>query len=159
VKIGVLSDSHNDEGFIKKALQAFKERGITTLIHCGDLTSAGVVKLFTGFEVYLVEGNMDSRKGEIKRAVEGVEGPKFYGVKWEGELGGRKIAVCHGDSSSLLNELLWTGNYDYIFHGHTHRPRDEHEGKARVINPGSYDTKTVCIVDLAADEVEFITLE
>jgi hypothetical protein len=159
MEIGVLSDSHNHEDFVKKALQAFKERGITTLIHCGDLTSAEIVKLFVGFEAYIVEGNMDSRRDAIKRAVGETEGPRFYGVKWETELAGKKIAVCHGDDSSLLNELLWTGEYDYLFHGHTHRVRDERVGKTRVVNPGSYDTKSVCIVDLADDEVEFVQLD
>jgi hypothetical protein len=158
MKIGVLSDSHSNADFVKRALDAFQERGIRTVLHCGDLTSPEIVRLFEGFETYFVRGNMDRRPGEIERAVEATEGPRFYGRKWERTLSDKRIAVCHGDDSSLLNELLWSGEYDYVFHGHTHRPRDERIGKTRVINPGAHDTNTICIIDLARNEVEFIEL-
>jgi putative phosphoesterase len=158
MRIGVLSDSHNDADFVKRALDAFRERGIRTAVHCGDLTSPEIVRLFEGFETHFVRGNMDARPGDIDQAIATTAGPRSYGRKWEGTLAGKRIAVCHGDDSSLLNELLWSGGYDYVFHGHTHRPRDERIGKTRVVNPGAHDTNTVCIVDLARDEVEFIEL-
>jgi len=159
MKIGVLSDSHNREDFIKKALRAFEDREVALIVHCGDLTSPDMVRLFEGFEVFFVEGNMDSQREAIAKAVAETEGPKFYGPKWEAELEGKRLAACHGDNSSLLNELLWAGNYDYVFHGHTHRLRDERVGKVRVINPGAYDTKTVCVLDLGTDRLEVIELE
>ncbi len=159
MRIGVLSDSHNNTDFVKKALDVFRGRGIRTVIHCGDLTSPEMVKLFAGFETYFVQGNMDTRPGDIQQAVEATEGPRFYGPSWETELAGQKIAVCHGDDSSLLNEFLWSGEYDYVFHGHTHRPRDERIGRTCMINPGAHDTNTVCAVDLARDDVEFVELE
>lgn len=159
MKLGLLSDSHNDEQFIKKALEVFRERRVALIVHCGDLTSPQMVRLFEGFEVYFVEGNMDSHREAIAKAVEETEGPKSYGRKWEAELEGKKLAACHGDDLSLLNELLWSGEYDYVFHGHIHRLRDERVGKTRVINPGAYDTKTICILDLGADQLEVIELE
>jgi len=158
MRIGVLSDSHNHGEFVEKALRAFRERGISLVLHCGDLTSSEMIPLFEGVELYLARGNMDLDPGAIRQAVEETPGPVFYGRSWEGELGGKKIALCHGDDSSLLNELLWRQDRDYVFHGHTHRPRDERVGKTRVINPGAHNTGTVCVVDLAADIVEFLEL-
>ena len=60
-----------------------------------------------------------------------------------------------------LDKLIRSRRYKYVFHGHTHRQRDEKIGKTRVINPGAlggarYEPRTVCIVDLDKDDVRFI---
>lgn len=157
MRIGVMSDSHNRREFIGRALRAFRERGISVVLHCGDLTSSEMVPLFEGFELYLAQGNMDVHPDAIRRAVEETCG-RFYGRSWEGELAGKRIALCHGDDGSLLKEYLWRQDLDYVLHGHTHHPRDERVGKTRVINPGAHNTGTVCIVDLAQDAVEFLEL-
>lgn len=158
MRIGLMSDSHNHQKFIEKALRAFRERGISIVFHCGDLTSPEVIPLFEGVELYLARGNMDVFPDAIRQAVEATPGPRFYGRSWEGEFEGKRIALCHGDDSSLLHELLWRQEFNYVFHGHTHHPRDERIGKTRVINPGAHNTGTVCVVDLAADAVEFVEL-
>ncbi len=160
MRIGVMSDSHDRREFVEKALRAFRERGISVIVHCGDLTSPEMLPLFEGFRLYLAQGNMDLYPEAIRQAAEEIAGPAFvfYGPSWEGELGGKRIALCHGDDSSLLKELLWRQEFDYVFHGHTHRPRDERIGKTRVINPGAHNTGTVCVVDPAADAVEFVEL-
>ena len=52
---------------------------------------------------------------------------------------------------------------EYIFHGHTHRRRDEVVHGTRIINPGalggmSREHYSFCIVDLGLEDVEFIRL-
>lgn len=156
--IGVMSDSHNRREFIERALRAFRERGISAVFHCGDLTSPEMIPLFEGFELYLAQGNLDVHPDAIRQAIEEIPGPRFYGRSWEGELADKRIALCHGDDSALLKEYLWRHDLHYVFHGHTHHPRDERIGNARVINPGAHNTRTVCVVDLAEDVVEFLEL-
>ena len=158
MRVGVMSDSHNDRTFIERALRAFQERGAHIVFHCGDLVSAKMISLFEGFELYLAQGNMDVRPDEIRKAIEALKDSAFYGRKWEGALAGRRIALCHGDNPSLLRELLWQQEFDYVFHGHTHHLRDERIGRTRVVNPGAYNTQTVCVVDLTSDTVEFTEL-
>ncbi len=155
-----MSDSHDRKEFIEKALRAFRERGISVVFHCGDLTSPEMIPLFEGWELYLAQGNMDVHPDAIRRALEEIPGPRFgfYGRSWEGEQAGKRIALCHGDDPSRLKEYLWRQDLDYVFHGHTHHPRDERVGKTRVINPGAHNTGTVCVVDLAEDTVEFLEL-
>jgi predicted phosphodiesterase len=53
-------------------------------------------------------------------------------------------------------------DFDYILHGHTHQPDDYHLGTMRIINPGALHRvriKTVALLDLATDELEFIPID
>ena len=55
--IGILADTHNHVANTQQALELFRERGITQLIHCGDVTSAEVMLLFARWQVTFVLGN------------------------------------------------------------------------------------------------------
>ena len=88
---------------------------------------------------------------------------EIAGDVYEGELGGVKVAATHGHLTAKLNKLIRSRRYRYVFHGHTHRQRDELIGKTRIINPGAlggarYEPRSVCIVDFEKDEVRFITV-
>lgn len=39
MQIGLLSDTHNSHDNTRAALDVFRARGVTRLIHCGDVTS------------------------------------------------------------------------------------------------------------------------
>jgi hypothetical protein len=83
----------------------------------------------------------------------------FSGMTFEGEVGGVKIAVTHGNQHLKLRELINSGKYAYIFTGHTHRRSNEKIGSTRVINPGalgglSVEERSVYILDLDTGEGE-----
>lgn len=59
MKIGLISDTHNDIELVQKAIALFKERNISMIIHAGDLTSARIVSLFKGFQGRFVMGDCD----------------------------------------------------------------------------------------------------
>ena len=59
MKIGILSDTHNNNSNTLAALNVFRQRAITQLIHCGDVTRSEMLDLFAGFQLTLVEGNGD----------------------------------------------------------------------------------------------------
>ncbi len=59
MKIGVLSDTHDDVVNFELALAAYRAEGIIQVIHCGDITSASTARSLEGFEVVYVDGNMD----------------------------------------------------------------------------------------------------
>ena len=163
VKIGILSDTHNDRASTQRALQAFRQRGVNTLFHCGDLVFANMVRLFVDFEVYFVYGNMDrNHRQGIEMAVATQPGAHLLGAGDEVELAGRRLAITHGARVEVLEMLLWA-EPDYLFHGHTHRRRDEQAGPTRVINPGAvggtkHESRSVCVLDLASDQLEVIWL-
>jgi len=162
VKIGLLSDTHNHTANTEAALAAFRERGLTRLIHGGDITSAPIVLLFAGWDVTFVLGNMDLNRYELTDATRliGATPPRFSCLV---TVDGKRIGVTHGADSGLLHRMLISRQYDYLCHGHTHQRRDQYlsEYGVRLINPGALggikqQTRSVCILDTETDEVEFI---
>ena len=65
--------------------------------------------------------------------------------------------------TDVLGNLIASGEYAYVFHGHTHRRRDRMIGHTRVINPGALggrrtERRSFCILDLATGETRFVEL-
>ena len=162
--IGVLSDTHNNTANLRAALAIFEQRGVRTLIHCGDVTTLATLEWLAGFRVIYVYGNGDYASGEMRDMLLRYDSQNYGGPIYEGELHGVRVAAAHGHYPGSVEELARSGEYDYIFHGHTHRRRDERVGRARVINPGALgglhrEERSACLVDLAAGQVEFVLLE
>ncbi len=163
MKIGLLSDTHNQASHTRRALDLLRERGAERLIHCGDITTPEIVGLFEGWPVAFVFGNMDHDAVALSRAVEKLDRATI-GYQFTDEVDGRRIAVCHGHDAHLLKAMTHAGLYDYVFHGHTHKRRHERIGETSVINPGALgglrrQSRSVCVVDLATGRVDFIDLE
>jgi putative phosphoesterase len=155
--VGILSDSHNQVERTARAVALLVEHGAEALIHCGDLTSPDVVYECAPLPTYFVFGNNDYDEDDLRRAMELIGG---VCLGWGGEvvLGGRRIAVTHGDSAREFRRLLIT-QPDYLLFGHTHIPHNERDGPTRQINPGALHraaTWTVALLDLEADEVRFL---
>ncbi len=164
MKLGVLSDTHNNIANLLKALKLFREQGIEQLLHCGDMADMLTARQLSGFDVIYVNGNTDSSGEAVNHALWTLN-PRneVPGDVYEGMLDGVKIAATHGHLSGKLEKLIRSRRYSYVFHGHTHRERDEMIGKTRVINPGAlggarYGPRTVCTVDLAHDDVQFLAV-
>jgi putative phosphoesterase len=139
---------------------------VERLIHCGDITTADIVALFKGWQVIFTLGNLDGDaedRGELTFAVGQFVAPDALRFDFTAEIEGARIAACHGHDHACLSDFIHGGRYDYVFHGHTHRRRDERFGVARVINPGAlggtrYESRSACVLDLPRGEVEFIDL-
>lgn len=163
MKIGVLSDTHNQADATRRALDILREQGAMRLIHCGDITTPAIVELFAGWEVAFVYGNMDANRLALESAVAQL-GQASIGHVLNVTLGGARIVACHGDDAPQLKELVRSGLYDYVLHGHTHTRRDELAGSTRVINPGALggtrrQSRSVCLLDSAAGAVSFVELD
>ncbi len=57
--IGLIADTHNDIEATGKALSVFTERGITEIVHAGDITSPNMLDYFKDFRCHIVLGNGD----------------------------------------------------------------------------------------------------
>jgi putative phosphoesterase len=161
MKIGVLSDTHDNLSNLTYVLELCRDRGITTIIHCGDLTGFEMVSHFEGFRVIYTPGNMDVATGAIKKRFEKMGEDNFVGIVYRGQLDGVPMAVTHSHIESKVMELVRQRRYKWIFHGHTHERRDEVLRGTRIINPGAlggmgWQKRSFCIVDLVNDDVEFI---
>ena len=161
--IGVLSDTHNDRKALQAALEVFRAHGVRRLIHCGDLTRPEVADLLEGFQVHYLYGNMDRDPEGIRQRLQALDGRNTAGLVYEGEIEGVPLAATHGHLSDRLEELVRSRRYRLVFHGHTHRRRDETRDGVRIVNPGAlggirWQSRSCCLVDLGALEVRFVEI-
>ena len=161
MNIGILSDTHNLVANTLAALEIFRREGVTRLFHCGDITSEATLALFKGWDVTFVWGNGDLEKAALTAAARalGLTPPT---ARVNVVIDGYAIAVLHGHDG-LLN-VINSGKQRYVLHGHTHARRDQRIGPTRVINPGALggthrESRSVAILDVAADALRFIELE
>lgn len=161
MQIGILSDSHGRRPALVAALAELRERGITTVLHCGDVEDPATVTLFRGLDAHFVPGNCDHDPEALRAAVEAVGGT-FHDGWGQLELEGRKIAFLHGDDGARLRELANSGYFDFLFHGHTHLAAEHRTGPTRIINPGALHRarpKTFLILDLPSGATESVIVE
>jgi uncharacterized protein len=160
MKIGILSDTHDQVERTAKAVGALIRAGAEALIHCGDITCPAVVLECGGLPSIYVFGNNDFDHDELRRTMLGVDGV-CLGRGGTIELDGRQIAVTHGDSAREVRRLL-DANPDYLLFGHSHKATDERRGATRWINPGALyraNPLSVATLDLQADLVDFLTID
>lgn len=159
--IAVFSDSHDNRPAIRKALDLARGRGGSEILHCGDMVSAATAGLFHGWALQYVTGNMDRDPGEIRAAVARLGMGSSCAAELQLERDGVRIALLHGNRADRLAEAIQSGKFDFVFHGHTHRRRDERIGRTRVINPGALggattETYSFCVLDTSTGEAEFV---
>ena len=137
MKIGILSDTHGDVARTIRAAKLLRDAHVEAVIHCGDIGSQRII-------AELIEAFAPESKIPVHAVLGNVDGDELVGagVDLRGrfadlQLGGKKIAVIHGDDGPLLRRTLFSQKYDYIFTGHTHVREDRRDGRTRLINPGA----------------------
>ena len=164
MRLGLISDSHDDKQSLKAALRLLRKLGAERLIHCGDLTSAGTADLLKGWPLVYVEGNMDREAERVRQTVLALDPANSVGLSYEGEIGPARIAVTHGHLQGEIDRLLGAETCDYLLLGHTHRRRDERIGRTRVINPGAlgglqFESRSFGVLDLQTGALEIFELD
>jgi putative phosphoesterase len=161
MKIAIVSDTHNQEARVRRALDILRGRGVSIVLHCGDIEDAPIVKLFRDFETHFVFGNCDWDRPALTEMIKKIKG-MLHENFGHLELGGKQIAFVHGHEQKVLADLESADCYDYLFHGHTHVAADRHAGRTRVINPGALHRvreKTFVILDVASGSAESVAVE
>ncbi len=135
MKIGIISDSHDRIENLNKAMEMMKDEKVSELIHCGDFTAPFMINELEKFpgNVHIVFGNIDDRYRTTKK-VENSENVKLYGNNFEIEIKGKKIGAVH--EPFFANMMAKSGDYDIVFHGHTHNKKKEKINDTLLVNPG-----------------------
>jgi putative phosphoesterase len=157
VKIAIVSDTHGRVETVARAFELLKGRGVELILHCGDIDDVETVRLFPA-ETHFVFGNCDTEHDELRAAIAEVEAT-LHEPFGHLELPGAQVAFVHGDDIGLLKGLEHSGQFDFVFHGHTHVAAERRVGKTRVINPGALHRarpRTFAILDLASGEMESV---
>jgi putative phosphoesterase len=133
VKIGVITDSHENMPVIAKAVDLFNREGVEIVLHAGDIISPITAKEFKSLKARMIAvfGNNDGERFLLRERF----GPfgEIHERKWEGEIGGKKVLLIH--EPDMLDALVKSGCYDIIVYGHTHKI-DVRDGRTLVVNPG-----------------------
>ena len=159
MRVGIISDTHDQLARTARAVSRLVSEGAEALIHCGDFTSRDVVFECGGLPSYYVFGNNDFELDDLRGAMAEVGGTC---LEWAGEivLSGRRIAICHGDRPREVRRLS-EARPDYLLFGHSHQPTDVREQEIRWINPGALHRAidwTVAVLDLDRDQVRFLKI-
>ncbi len=159
MKLGIVSDTHDNLDVVHSAVELFRDE-VDTVIHCGDIVAPFSVHPFDDeFDFYAVRGNNDG-EWAVQDAVRNFGA--YLGEMGELSLGGNHIAVYHGTSTPIVDALLECGTYDYVLHGHTHTRAHDVVNDTVRLNPGGISTDgeeteppAGIIVDTDTDEIEF----
>jgi hypothetical protein len=159
MRIAILSDTHDDLAALERAVRILQAEGIEILLHCGDLCGPAVVEALAPFDAWIARGNMD-RHPELAPTVREVFGAGKLADRHRLTLDGHSAALVHGHREAELRRIIASNGHAYVFHGHTHRRRDQRIGRTRVINPGAvggmpWQQRSFCILDLTTDEATF----
>jgi putative phosphoesterase len=160
MKIGILSDTHDQLDRTQRAVRALQAAGAEALIHCGDLTRPKIVTACAVLPCHFVFGNNDVDDVPSLRAA--MAEAEAVCLEWGGTvtLAGKRLAVTHGHITAHVRRLL-AEQPEYLCTGHSHIAHDWRDGPTRRINPGALYRAaeySVAVLDLATDTLEFIPI-
>jgi putative phosphoesterase len=161
MRIGILSDTHDEFSRTQVAVQILQDAGAEALIHCGDLSSPPIVAACSVLPFWFVFGNHDSDSVPNLRQAARDCGSVCLG--WGGvfELSGKRIGVSHGHMTTDMKRVL-AEQPDYLLFGHSHLPSDDHSSSVRRINPGALhraDKFTVALLNLDSNELQLLQVD
>ncbi|MCM8774549.1 MAG: metallophosphoesterase [Candidatus Omnitrophica bacterium] len=157
MKIGILSDTHDNITNINRALDWFKDKGISFFIHAGDYIAPFSLRPYfdKGFDFIGVFGNNDGEKEGLVKISRG----KIFSPPYLFNLCKRDILIVH-DLSQTKSD---TSNISIVIFGHTHKPQIFRKDKTLFVNSGEVcgwltGRITIGILDLERIEAEIIEL-
>ncbi|MDP6380692.1 MAG: metallophosphoesterase [Phycisphaerae bacterium] len=155
MKVGIISDTHDNLGAVAAAMSEFRASEVEAILHAGDYVAPFALKpiVEVGVPVHGVFGNCDGEHAGLSTLLPGISaGPKHI------QLGGSKICIIH-DATKLSHEDLLAS--DIVVCGHTHRTNIETREECLWINPGECGgwltrRSTVAILDTVTRETEVV---
>lgn len=132
MKVGILSDSHDNLPLLERALDILEQEKVDLILHAGDYVAPFSVELLTRSSIPW-EGVLGNNDGEILGIFQKTGG-KVNSPFWEGEKNGFHIWVSHFYLPAKL--AFETKKYNLVVYGHTHEAVIKEENGAFLINPG-----------------------
>ena len=159
MKIGVVSDTHNNLKNCRRIVELFNAAGVEQVVHTGDITQAKTLEVFGMLDMPMcgVFGNNDEERQSLNEAITR-HNFSFVEPPLPLELVGRRLVVVH---DPLELQQVNQHEFDVILHGHTHRQLIEYNGGRLTFNPGEcaghmQGMNTIGVLDLLTLETEII---
>ena len=162
MKIGIISDTHDDIANVRRAIKIFNTENVEYVIHAGDYIFPGVVLEFKKLDAKLIGvfGNNDGERIHLLKNFLEI-GAELKGEIGEIELDEVLFGIYHGTDKNIKERLVNSQKYDVFITGHTHKIElsaasnttnnteqkantintNENRGSTLVLNPGSAHKK------------------
>jgi uncharacterized protein len=158
MKIGIISDTHDDIENTIHAIDLFNVYEVDYVIHAGDYVFPGIVMEFEKLKAKFVDvlGNNDGERIHLLKNFLDIKGD-LKGELGELEIDGIRFGVYHGTVGEIKNQLVSSGRYDILVCGHTHKIElptrklterhrsDDLRSSTLVLNPGTDHKKVQSI--------------
>ncbi|MCB1686409.1 MAG: YfcE family phosphodiesterase [Pseudomonadales bacterium] len=160
MKIGIVSDTHNNLRNVQRIVELFNASEVERVIHTGDITQAKTLDIFAHLDVplYGVYGNNDEGEREALELAVARYGFIFHEPPFVLDWHERSIMVVH-DPLEFSGHL--SSANDLALHGHTHLYRYERKAGQVIFNPGEcaghmLGFNAIGVLDLADLSAELI---
>jgi uncharacterized protein len=164
MKIAIISDIHDNLPNLEKVLKYCQENKIEKIICCGDLASEETFDRIAEFkgEIFLVLGNMDEGHVEYIKIKDKYPNCRIFDFWGEIKLDNTNIGFTHKPEDAINNILKSKIKFDFVFHGHTHKPWIEDYQGVKLANPGNvanqFFAPTFAVLDTASKVLKLVTL-
>jgi len=144
MKIGIISDTHDNLPRIKKAVEIFNREKVELVLHAGDFVSPFTFLEFNNLNCPLkgVFGNNDGDKLYLQEKFKGIG--ELYPEPYQMNLNHKNIVILHKEG--LIDALAESQKYDVIIYGH------------RECGGWLTGKSTIALLDLANLEAKIIEL-
>lgn len=169
MELGIVSDTHDNYGAAEEIARTFAERGIETVLHCGDYIAPPLLPAFEGhgFDVHGVLGNNDGERDGLEETIDGFsDDSRLHGRVAELAFDGVDVCLLHGDQGiDAVNARAESGDYDAVCYGHFHVAEHREVDGTTVLNPGAHfptvpdEHRSVAVLDTDALDVTFLGVE
>ncbi len=154
MKLGVMSDSHDNIPNVQRAVSLFNEIGVDLVVHAGDFIAPFAIDPLADLNCSVVGvfGNNDGERVVLAKKFEAIG--EVHPNLASTSLGDTKIAVMH--YPELAIPIAKSGEFDIVVYGHTHKI-DIQKEESLLLNPGETGGWTTGKATVAV--VEIGTLE
>lgn len=156
MKIGILSDTHDETVATERALNTFASAGCSLIIHAGDVCAPLTARLIKGCPIthLAVFGNNDGDRVHLSMILDIRPAPRYT------EREDTRIVIFH---EPFINELIDPARVDLLVYGHTHQLDFSERNGMQIINPGTVagllcDVKTCALYDTRTRKADIIEL-
>lgn len=165
MRIGIMSDTHDNLPAIDKAIRKFNEENVGLVLHAGDYVSPFVIPMFKPLKARLIGvfGNNDGDHEFLKAKFSENPNLEIRGAFAKIDIGDTKIALLHGNDQELVKSLIDYSSFDVIVYGHAHTVEIRRRNKTLIINPGEVcgyltNKSTVAFLDTEKHTANIVTL-
>lgn len=158
MKIGIISDTHDNLTAIEKAVKFFNSEDVAIVLHAGDFVSPFTLMILKELNCSFVGvfGNNDGDKLMLKKA----SGGNIFNSPHSINLGEKSVIISH---ELPLDALIQSQYYDLIVYGHSHQVDTRVIDRTIVVNPGECGAwlsgnSTVALCNLEEKKTQIITL-